>query len=118
MDMSTYRRLVEMIGFGKKLPSAIYTLRQPSGKLPAETGALVARAEIAAQPAHDWNLLKLHLERSRSPFSATRTSMPIRIPLSRGDQDQSEHRVDSRAPTTARARTLRFSIAKKLSAAR
>ena len=62
MDMSNYRRLVGLIGFGKRLPSAIYILRQPSGRLPAETEALVAHAETAAQPSNNWNLLKLHLD--------------------------------------------------------
>ena len=45
---------------GKKLPGAHYIFRPKEGDLTERFGAEIHRAEVAAAPASDWNLLKLH----------------------------------------------------------
>ena len=55
--------------FGKKLPTAIYIGRpQPSWEIGAELVAEVKRAEIAAQPDPNWNLLKIHTNETSYTF--------------------------------------------------
>src|SRR5437762_3386813 len=58
MDLETYRRCIESISFGKRLPGAIYVIRPSQGHVPSEVLETIRRAEIAAQPDASWNLLK------------------------------------------------------------
>ena len=55
--------------FGKKLPTAIYIGRpQPSWTVGNELLMEVKRAEAAAQPHPDWNLLKIHTTEAAYTF--------------------------------------------------
>jgi DNA phosphorothioation-associated putative methyltransferase len=55
--------------FGKKLPTAIYIGRpQPFWEVGAELAAEMKRAEIAAQPDANWNLLKVHTAEAAYTF--------------------------------------------------
>jgi hypothetical protein len=51
---------VGALAYGKQLPGARYIFRPKQGDVPDQLYAEIRRAEIAAQPAPDWNLLKLH----------------------------------------------------------
>jgi DNA phosphorothioation-associated putative methyltransferase len=57
---------------GKKLPGAHYIFRPNEGDLPERFHAEIHRAEVAAAPASDWNLLKLHT----NEFAVTFLSYP------------------------------------------
>jgi DNA phosphorothioation-associated putative methyltransferase len=57
------------IGFGKKLPNAIYIHRpKPGWKIAAELSTQIRRAELAAKPDKHWNLLKIHTNESAFTF--------------------------------------------------
>ena len=55
-----FQTCVGSLGHGKILPRARYIFRPKQGEVPDQLYAEIRRAEIAAQPAPDWNLLKLH----------------------------------------------------------
>lgn len=50
MNVESYRRLVDSINYGKKLPGAVYLFRPERGTVPARFWQLVCSAEAAAQP--------------------------------------------------------------------
>ena len=56
-----FQRSVGSLPYGKILPGARYIVRPEQDDVPDQLYAEIRRAEIAAQPAPDWNLLKLHL---------------------------------------------------------
>ena len=60
MTLETYRRYANAIGYGKRLPEAVYVVRSPEESIPAELWKIICRAEIAAKPDPSWNLLKVH----------------------------------------------------------
>lgn len=51
---------VSTLAYGKKLPDALYIFRPENDDLQDALRAEIQRAETAAAPASDWNLLKLH----------------------------------------------------------
>jgi hypothetical protein len=62
-------RLANHIGFGKKLPTAVYIARpQPGWPIGAELITEIRRAEVAAKPDLDWNLLKIHTNEAALTF--------------------------------------------------
>jgi DNA phosphorothioation-associated putative methyltransferase len=68
MDLSLYRQELDSIAFGKRLPGAIYIVRPTLTQVPALLWELLRRAELAAQPDPQWNLLKLHSDQLALTF--------------------------------------------------
>ena len=60
MKGEEFQTYVGSLDHGKILPDARYIFRPKQGDVPDQLYAEIRRAEIAAQPAPDWNLLKLH----------------------------------------------------------
>lgn len=60
MKIETFRDLVREIGYGKKVVDSLYVLPSDAQPFSSELRAEIRRAEVAAQPREDWNLLKLH----------------------------------------------------------
>jgi DNA phosphorothioation-associated putative methyltransferase len=50
-----------MVPYGKRLPDAIYIYRPETGSVSKALLAEIQRAEVAAHPPSNWNLLKLHI---------------------------------------------------------
>ena len=72
MSQKPHLRLIESLPFGKRLPEAVYIFRPNPGEIPDELADEVRRAEVAARPEPDWNLLKLHTDQ----FAITFLSYP------------------------------------------
>ena len=60
MKLEEIRSAIRDLGYGKSLPGATYIYRPDSGVAESPLFAEIRRAELAAQPREDWNLLKLH----------------------------------------------------------
>ena len=60
MTLETYRSYANAIGYGKRLPEAVYVVRPPEENIPPALWKIICRAEIAAKPDPSWNLLKVH----------------------------------------------------------
>jgi hypothetical protein len=60
MTLETYCRYADAMGYGKRLPEAVYVVRPQKENIPAELWNIICRAEIAAKPDPSWNLLKVH----------------------------------------------------------
>lgn len=60
MKFKIFRKLVAALSYGKQLPGATYFVRPATFSSYDQLFAEIRRAEIAAQPREDWNLLKLH----------------------------------------------------------
>lgn len=60
MNLVEFRRMVKDLGYGKRLQGATYVIRLSGLASDDPLIAEIARAELAAQPREDWNLLKLH----------------------------------------------------------
>jgi hypothetical protein len=55
------RNKAEPLAFGKKLPTALYTARpKPQWAIGQKLTEDIMRAELAARPSLNWNLLKIH----------------------------------------------------------
>jgi len=67
-ELSLYRQELDSIAFGKRLPGAIYIVRPTLTQVPALLWELLRRAELAAQPDPQWNLLKLHSDQLALTF--------------------------------------------------
>lgn len=72
MNAEGFQLYVKSIPYGKMLPGARYIFRPRKGDLPSAFQAEIRRAQIAAAPASDWNLLKLHMDE----FALTFLSYP------------------------------------------
>lgn len=72
MHAAEFRHLVSTVAHGKRLPDAIYIVRPAQGDLHPSLLSEIHRAETAAQPSPDWNLLKLHAKE----FALTFLSYP------------------------------------------
>ena len=69
MKLEKFKIWVGRLNFGKRLPTAVYILRPDDwSRIPLELAATVERAESAAQPAPNWNLLKFHTDQSAITF--------------------------------------------------
>ena len=68
MNLETYRRLVDSISYGKKLPGALYLFRPAEETVSPQFWQLVCRAEAAARPDPSWNLLKVHTDQVAFTF--------------------------------------------------
>lgn len=102
--------------FGKKLPTAIYIARpQPAWTIGAELVTEVKRAEAAAQPHPDWNLLKIHTTEAaytfltypdfdNDPHPALAEAMKIN--LSTGSIVRTDYRTRTNPPTLHRKETF------------
>ena len=72
MQSAEFQHAVRALHYGKNLPDARYIVRPAKGDLPEGLFAEIHRAEIAAAPASNWNLLKLHTNQ----FALTFLSYP------------------------------------------
>lgn len=72
MDFESFRHRIHTLSFGKRLPGATYIIRPAAGDLPSSLLDTIRRAEVAANPAPSWNLLKLHTDQ----FALTFLSYP------------------------------------------
>lgn len=68
MDLESYRRSVESICYGKRLPGATYLFRPQGGLVPVDFLKTIRRAEVAAQPDPCWNILKIHTDQVAMTF--------------------------------------------------
>jgi DNA phosphorothioation-associated putative methyltransferase len=68
MQLPAYQQTLEALGFGKRLPGAVYIVRTSPEYLPPALHELLRRAEIAAEPDPFWNLLKLHSDQLAITF--------------------------------------------------
>lgn len=60
MKILAFKSLVENLGYGKRLREATYVIRPDTVDVSNPLHAEILRAEAAAKPPPDWNLLKLH----------------------------------------------------------
>jgi hypothetical protein len=67
-----FRDAVKALQIGKRLPTAIYLARTAAPTLPDTLRMTLRRAEGAAKPDTDWNLVKLHVDQ----FAVTFLSYP------------------------------------------
>jgi hypothetical protein len=67
-----FHAALDKLSFGKRLPGAVYVIRTDRLKMYPEVYAAIRRAEIAAQPSKEWNLLKLH----KNEFAITFLTYP------------------------------------------
>jgi hypothetical protein len=69
VKLEEFKVWVGRLNFGKRLPTAVYILRPDDWSLiPPELAATVERAESAAKPPADWNLLKFHTDQVAITF--------------------------------------------------
>jgi DNA phosphorothioation-associated putative methyltransferase len=115
MDFETYRRCVEFISHGKKLPEATYLIRPQQKDVPVEFWKTICRAEVAARPDPSWNLLKIHTDK----FAITFLSYPdfdsdphpalaeaTKINLNSGSILQTDYRQRANPPILHRKETF------------
>jgi DNA phosphorothioation-associated putative methyltransferase len=101
--------------YGKNLPDARYIVRPAKGDLPVALFADIHRAEIAAAPSSNWNLLKLHTDQ----FAITFLSYPdfdvdphpslaeaTKINLSTGSILRTDYRTRTNPPILHRKETF------------
>jgi len=62
MKIEVFRDLVRGIGYGKKVVDAVYVHPSDAYPFSSDLSAEIRRAELAAEPQEDWNLLKSHLK--------------------------------------------------------
>jgi DNA phosphorothioation-associated putative methyltransferase len=72
VQLADFQLAVHGLPYGKSLPEARYILRPSAGAIPQLLFAEIQRAEIAARPSPNWNLLKLH----KNQFAITFLSYP------------------------------------------
>jgi hypothetical protein len=73
MTLGDHKSWISAVPFGKRLPTALYIIRPTDWSvIPPELAATIERAMKAAQPEHEWNLLKLHTDQ----FAITFLSYP------------------------------------------
>lgn len=69
MVKERFSKQAEQLGFGKTLPTAIYIARPLAGwPVSEQLAAQIRRAEVAAKPDPDWNLLKIHTNEAALTF--------------------------------------------------
>ena len=68
MIQDVHHGMLESLTFGKRLPGAVYLFRPRECDVPPELWATIRRAEVAAQPALSWNLLKIHTDQFAFTF--------------------------------------------------
>lgn len=56
------------LGFGKRLPDAVYIIKPSAAQVTEEFWNVICRAERAAQPSPEWNLLKIHSDQCALTF--------------------------------------------------
>src|SRR5437899_197383 len=70
MNLEAFRSTFQAIEYGKRLPTALYLFRPQEQEVPEEFWKLLRRAELAAEPSADWNLLKIHTDKVALTFLA------------------------------------------------
>ncbi|MGB8167234.1 MAG: DNA phosphorothioation-associated putative methyltransferase [Chthoniobacteraceae bacterium] len=68
MQSAEFQRAVRALHYGKNLPDARYLLRPGKSDIAEPLLAEIHRAEIAAAPPSNWNLLKLHTDQFAISF--------------------------------------------------
>ena len=72
IESDAFREVVKALQIGKRLPTAVYLARTIAPTLPEALRTTLRRAEDAAKPDPDWNLVKLHGDQ----FAVTFLSYP------------------------------------------
>jgi DNA phosphorothioation-associated putative methyltransferase len=68
LNLAQYFEALSGMHYGKRLPSALYIFRPTEFDLPLILSGTVKRAEIAASPDPQWNLLKFHTDQHAITF--------------------------------------------------
>jgi hypothetical protein len=68
LSQKRHFHLIDSLPFGKRLPGAVYIFRPKPGEISDDLEAEIRRAEMAARPGPDWNLLKLHTDQFAITF--------------------------------------------------
>lgn len=68
MQSERFKALISDLGYGKSLPDAVYILRPKPGEISSALLLEVQRAEAAARPSPEWNLVKFHKEQTAITF--------------------------------------------------
>jgi DNA phosphorothioation-associated putative methyltransferase len=111
--MKDFRELV--IGYGKRLPTAVYLFRPSRTEVSQDLSQTISRAEIAASPDASWNILKLHMDQ----FAITFLSYPdfdadphpalaeaTKINLNTGSVERTAYRERANPPILHRKETF------------
>jgi DNA phosphorothioation-associated putative methyltransferase len=114
-DLAEIRNLLSALGYGKKLPDAVYIFRPRESDVPRDLWTIILRATIAARPDPLWNLLKIHTDQ----FALTFLSYPdfdsdphpalveaTKINLNSGSVNQTDYRQRSNPPILHRKETF------------
>ena len=68
MQAERFKTLISDLEYGKSLPDAVYILRPKAGEIAPALLLEVQRAETAAKPSPDWNLVKFHKDQAAITF--------------------------------------------------
>jgi DNA phosphorothioation-associated putative methyltransferase len=114
-DIAPFRRSISSLGYGKRLPGAVYIFRPQQSDVSSDLWATIRRAEIAAQPDPSWNLLKIHTDQ----FALTFLGYPdfdaephpaladaTKINLNTGSVSRTDYRRRSNPPILHRKETF------------
>ena len=63
-----FKTLISDLEYGKSLPDAVYIYRPEAGEIAPELVLEIQRAQAAAKPASDWNLIKFHKHQTAISF--------------------------------------------------
>lgn len=114
-DGTTYRRLIDSVPYGKRLPDAVYLHRPQRGDISEELLKEIERAEYAAKPSSDWNILKLHTREFALTFLSypsfetdphPRLTEATKINLTTGRVVRTEYRQRANPPILHRKETF------------
>jgi hypothetical protein len=68
MDLREYQQHVGQLGFGKKLPTAVYVYRDAATSLGAALGRLIDQVVVAFTIGPEFNLLKFRTDELKVSF--------------------------------------------------
>lgn len=110
-----FQEAVRALPYGKILPTARYLARSSGENIPTALFAEIRRAEVAAAPASDWNIMKLHTDQ----FAITFLSYPdfdadphpaltqsTKINLNTGSVIRTDYRARANPPVLHRKETF------------
>jgi hypothetical protein len=115
MKLEQFSWLVKQIPYGKKLPTAVYLAAANPSLLPKELVDTIQRAEVAAKPDSEWNLLKLHTDQLAITFLSypdfeddprPALAEATRINLNTGTVVRTDYRQRTNPPILHRKETL------------
>ncbi len=68
MQAERFKTLTSDLEYGKSLPDAVYILRPKADEIASALFLEIQRAEAAAKPSPDWNLVKFHKDQTAITF--------------------------------------------------